>query len=80
MSTEVLGFTEKEMRDEQARRWKSEGSKGVATYSTHEGNDPKIIWVVTRSEPTVPENSSKNSLTEKLESETITSETETSPA
>ena len=51
MSTEVLGFAEKEMRDEQARRWKSEGSKGVATYSTHEGNDPKIIWVVTRSEP-----------------------------
>ena len=36
MSTEVLGFAEKEMRDEQARRWKSEGSKGVATYSTHE--------------------------------------------
>jgi hypothetical protein len=71
MSTEVLGFAEKEMRDEQKRRWVSEGSKGVATYSTHEGNDPKIIWVVTRSEPKVPENSSKKSLTEKSESEKV---------
>ena len=54
MPTEVLGFAEKEMRDEQKRRWVSEDSKGVATYSTHEGNDPKIIWVVTRSEPESP--------------------------
>ena len=54
MATEVVGFLDKELRDEQARKWKAEGSEGISTHSTHEGNDPKIVWVVTRREPDLP--------------------------
>ena len=43
---ETLGFTTREMRDEQYRRLKDEGKKGVCRYTTHQGNDPAIVWVV----------------------------------
>lgn len=78
MPTETLGFSTKEMRDEQYRRWKDEGNKGVVKYTTHTGNDPAIIWVVARTEPPavpVPEPTDeekiKNLLTEPEKSETI---------
>ena len=48
---ETLGFTTREMRDEQYRRLKAEGQKGVCKFSTHEGNDPQIIYVVAWSMP-----------------------------
>lgn len=51
MPTETLGFNSREMRDEQYRRWKAEGSRGCVKYTTHTGNDPAIIWVVARTEP-----------------------------
>jgi hypothetical protein len=55
MATETLGFNDRDMRDTQYRRWKAEGSFGLARYSTHQGNDPQIIYVVSRAEPaTIP--------------------------
>lgn len=51
MATEVLGFTTREMRDFQYDAWRREGSKGLICYTTYQGNDPAIVWVVTRSEP-----------------------------
>ena len=51
MATEILGFTTKETRDEQYRQWTEDGSQGVVKYTTHEGNNPAIIWVVARTEP-----------------------------
>jgi hypothetical protein len=59
MPTEVLGFQDKEMRNEQYRKWKAEGSKGITRYSTHQGNDPHIVWVVTRREPDAVESIEK---------------------
>jgi hypothetical protein len=54
MTTETLGFTDKAARDEQYRRWSEEKSKGVNKLTTHQGNDPSIIYVVNRSEPVIP--------------------------
>lgn len=51
MATETLGFTDKHMRDDQYTKWKKDGSKGLAKYSSHQGNKPAIIWVVSRTEP-----------------------------
>ena len=51
MATETLGFTVKHERDDLYTKWKNEGSKGLAKYSSHQGNDPAIIWVVSRTEP-----------------------------
>jgi hypothetical protein len=36
--------------------WKAEGSEGLARYTTHINNDPKMVYVVTRRIPmaTVP--------------------------
>jgi hypothetical protein len=77
LATETLGFLSKEMRDEQYRRWKSDGSRGVTKYSTHSDDNKRreIIYVVTRSEPmsivTQPENSEKKDLTESEKSEKV---------
>jgi len=51
MATESLGFTERAARDYQYEKWKQEGSKGLARTTDHQGNDPQIIWVVSRTEP-----------------------------
>ena len=51
MATETLGFTDKHMRDDQYTKWKNEGSKGLVKYTSHQGNEPAIIWVVARTEP-----------------------------
>lgn len=74
MPTESLGFSDKDMRDEQYRRWKAEGSHGVTMYSTHQGNDPRIVYVVTRREPDAIEQvkdsiEQNRELLEKLEDE-----------
>lgn len=46
MATNALGFTERERRDSEYQRLKAEGKKGVGKYTTHEGNSPQIIYVV----------------------------------
>ena len=49
--TETLGYTNREMRDDKWREVKAAGEKGVCRHSTHEGNNPQIIYVVTWSTP-----------------------------
>lgn len=49
MATEQLGYTDKDERNEKARKLKAEGKRHVNKYSTHEGR--KIIYVVTWGEP-----------------------------
>ena len=51
MATEQIGFTTREMRDIEYAALKSEGHKGVCRHTTHEGNSPQIIYVVTWSTP-----------------------------
>lgn len=51
MATEKLGFHSTELRNEAIRKLREAGKKGIAKYSTHEGNDPRIIYVVTWDEP-----------------------------
>lgn len=53
MATEKLGFTDREAREAKIRELRAEGRKGIAKYSTHEGNDPRILYVVTWDEPQV---------------------------
>lgn len=47
MATEKLGFTNREDRDAKVRALKTEGRKHVNKYSTHDGNNPQILYVVT---------------------------------
>ena len=49
--TETLGYTNREMRDDKWRELKAAGEKGVCRHTTHEGNSPQIIYVVTWSTP-----------------------------
>lgn len=51
MATEVLGFTARDDREEQFRKWTQERSRGLSRFTTHQGNDPLIIWCVSRTEP-----------------------------
>lgn len=65
---EMLGFAEKEMRDEQYRRFKAQGYRGLGRHSTHHsptGRDektgkflvnPSLVYVLTYCEPDAPIN------------------------
>jgi hypothetical protein len=50
---ETLGFGDKDARDACWRTWQSEGSEGLARYSTHIDGSPTITYVVTRRAPAV---------------------------
>lgn len=51
LETQRANYTDREARDEHVKRLKSAGIKGVGKHTTHDGNDPKIIYVVTWAEP-----------------------------
>ena len=51
LETQRANYTDREARDEHARRLKEAGTKHIIKFSTHDGNDPKIIYVVTWAEP-----------------------------
>ena len=51
MALEKLGYLHREDRDAKVRQLRLEGRRHIAQYSTHEGNDPKIIYVVVWDEP-----------------------------
>jgi hypothetical protein len=51
MPTEKIGYTTREDRDAQIQKLKAAGRKHVNKYTTHEGNDPQILYVVTWQEP-----------------------------
>jgi len=55
MATEILGFTNREMRDEQYDAWKAEGSAGMGKHTTHIDNRPAIVYCVTRYVPAAVE-------------------------
>jgi hypothetical protein len=44
-------FTDKDARTEKIRQLKEAGMNGICKFTTHEGNDPRIIYVVTWNEP-----------------------------
>ncbi len=52
-------YTTREMRDEKIRTLKEAGITGICKFTTHEGNDPRIIYVVTWSEPLVADSACK---------------------
>ena len=51
VETQRANYTDKEARDAHISRLKEAGMKHVNKFTTHEGNDPKIIYVVTWAEP-----------------------------
>lgn len=79
MATETLGFHNREQRDELYNTWKSEGVKGITRYTTHDGNNPQIIWVVTRPIETIPLTQPGDSVTLPVE-ETNEQPSEAGPA
>ena len=56
---ETVGFVRETAAEARAARealyaeWKAEGSEGLARYTTHINNDPKIVYVVARRIPMV---------------------------
>ena len=54
---ETVGFVRETAAEARAARealyaeWKAEGSEGLARYTTHINNDPKIVYVVARRIP-----------------------------
>jgi len=44
-------YTTREMRDDKVRRLRESCIKGICKHTTHDGNDPRIIYVVTWNEP-----------------------------
>ena len=59
MEPQRANYTTREMRDDKVRLLKEAGIKGICTHTTHEGNDPRIIYVVTWSEPLVADSACK---------------------
>lgn len=53
MATEKLGFTNREDRDAKIRQLRAAGLRHINKYTTHEGKDPRIIYVLTWDEPPV---------------------------
>lgn len=53
MATEKLGFTDREAREAKIRELKAESRKHIHKYSTHEGNEPRILYVVAWDEPSI---------------------------
>lgn len=51
LETQRANYTDKEARDDHARRLKEAGTKHIIKFTTHDGSDPKIIYVVTWAEP-----------------------------
>lgn len=44
-------YTDKTARDAKITSLKEAGIKGICKFTTHDGNDPRIIYVVTWNEP-----------------------------
>jgi hypothetical protein len=59
MEPQRANYTTCEMRDEKIRTLKEAGITGICKFTTHEGNDPRIIYVVTWSEPLVADSACK---------------------
>ena len=51
MEPQRANYTTREMRDDKVRLLKEAGIMGICKFTTHDGNDPRIIYVVTWNEP-----------------------------
>lgn len=51
LETQRANFTDRAARDEKYRNLKTLGMRHVTKFTTHDGNNPAIIYVVTWAEP-----------------------------
>ena len=74
---ETVGFVRetaaeaREAREALYADWKAEGSEGLARYTTHINNDPKMVYVVTRRIPMATVPSTEVPLTEPAASDML---------
>ena len=59
MEPQRANYTTREMPHDKVRLLKEAGIKGICAHTTHEGHDPRIIYVVTWSEPLVADSACK---------------------